>query len=163
MAFLSIARTAWETRVCVRSYASTQPCFTHSLLHSITPSLNHSFPHSLLHSLLHSLTPSLTPSLTHSLTHSHWICVFGLAALHYAAANGLLDCAKFLVEKGCPYTANNSGNTPLHWAIQNRAVDIIKLLFKAYKNVDVLAKNDFGLLSQLTVSQVQAAAATMPH
>eukprot|EP00056_Hartaetosiga_gracilis_P006743 m.100147 g.100147 ORF g.100147 m.100147 type:complete len:491 (-) comp12547_c0_seq28:1844-3316(-) len=68
----------------------------------------------------------------------------GNTALHYSAANGLMSCVRFLVKKNCPYTTNNSGNFPLNWAIQNKHKDIVKMLMKAYPEIDVLAKNDFG-------------------
>ncbi|EGD82340.1 hypothetical protein PTSG_03004 [Salpingoeca rosetta] len=68
----------------------------------------------------------------------------GNTALHYAAANGLMDCAEYLVKKKCPYLPNNSGNLPLHWAIQNKAADVVQLLMKSYPEVNVLQTNEFG-------------------
>ena len=49
--------------------------------------------------------------------------------LHYAAANGHLDCIRALVEHKASYSANSSGNFPLHWALdQSQSVEAVKLL-----------------------------------
>ncbi|KFG59949.1 ankyrin repeat-containing protein [Toxoplasma gondii RUB] len=54
--------------------------------------------------------------------------VTGQTALHMAAANGEEEIAKFLIQKGARHLANNMGNTPLHWAVTNQKLAIVKLL-----------------------------------
>lgn len=51
---------------------------------------------------------------------------------------------KLLVDAKASHFPNQSGNTPLHWAVQNKQADVVKLLVKRYENIDVLAKNSFG-------------------
>ena len=65
--------------------------------------------------------------------------------LHYAAANGHVDCLKVLIEHKASYMANASGNFPLHWALdQSKSLETVKLLLDTYPEVDVLALNSFG-------------------
>jgi len=71
---------------------------------------------------------------------------YGLSTcLHYAAANGHIECLKLLIERKAAYTANASGNFPLHWALdQSKSLDTVKLLMESYPEIDVLALNSFG-------------------
>lgn len=39
---------------------------------------------------------------------------------------------------------NESGNTPLHWAVQNQHESVVRLLLGKLENVDVLVRNGFG-------------------
>lgn len=39
---------------------------------------------------------------------------------------------------------NESGNTPLHWAVQNQHERVVRLLLDKLENVDVLVRNGFG-------------------
>lgn len=39
---------------------------------------------------------------------------------------------------------NESGNTPLHWAVQNQHEKVVRVLLAKLGNVDVLARNSFG-------------------
>lgn len=73
----------------------------------------------------------------------------GVTAVHMAAANGHLDALKFLLTECRPtpdYKANKSGNTPLHWALQNSEWESAKLILVNGQPgaVDVLQKNEFG-------------------
>lgn len=79
-------------------------------------------------------------------------------ALHRACANGHVDVVKYLIKSGASFCGNESGNTPLHWAVLNKASGIVKLLLRRYDNIDVLAKNDFGksALSEAFVAQETA-------
>nr|CEL65019.1 TPA: Putative methyltransferase [Neospora caninum Liverpool] len=57
----------------------------------------------------------------------------GQTALHMAAANGEEEIARYLiVEEGkfsCAlHLPNNMGNTPLHWAVTNQRLPLVKLL-----------------------------------
>ena len=67
-------------------------------------------------------------------------------ALHYACANGHLDCVQALVtELNAKHLPNLSNNYPLHWAVDNKHKEIVTLLCSRKDNyVDVLAKNGFG-------------------
>eukprot|EP00736_Rhodelphis_marinus_P008758 Rmarinus@m.25300 len=62
----------------------------------------------------------------------------GSTALHKAAANGHLGCAKFLVEHNAEFLANGNGQTPLHWAILNKRLDLVKYLLEACPDADVV-------------------------
>lgn len=72
----------------------------------------------------------------------------GACALHMVAANGHYDATVYLLTKCSPsprYQINNNGNSPLHWAVQNKRWAVAKLLLEAYSTeIDVLAKNEFG-------------------
>lgn len=62
-------------------------------------------------------------SVDHADPHSLSTC------LHYAAANGHVDCLKLLIEYKAAYSANASGNFPLHWALeQSNSLETVKLL-----------------------------------
>ena len=65
-------------------------------------------------------------------------------ALHYASANGNIDCLDLLLQRGARHLPNSSGNTPLHWAVQNKHADAVRLLLSRAPGVDVLQKNRFG-------------------
>lgn len=64
--------------------------------------------------------------------------------LHMACANGHVECVKQLLENGARHLPNASGNLPLHWAVQNKHREIVKLLVYGVKDLDVLARNNFG-------------------
>ena len=68
----------------------------------------------------------------------------GTSALHRAAANGHLACVELLAAAGCPHVANASGNLPLHWAVQQGHIDVVRALLRLYPGIDVLAQNEFG-------------------
>jgi ankyrin repeat protein len=65
-------------------------------------------------------------------------------ALHYASANGNIECIDLLLQRGARHLPNSSGNTPLHWAVQNKHADAVRLLLARAPAVDVLQKNGFG-------------------
>ena len=67
-------------------------------------------------------------------------------ALHYASANGHADCVEHLLRLGARHLPNSSGNTPLHWAVQNRQASAVRALLAAppTAGVDVLQRNGFG-------------------
>jgi hypothetical protein len=65
-------------------------------------------------------------------------------ALHFAAANGHIECVRALIKAGAPWTKNENGNSPLHWSIQNKHADVTVLLLSTYTDADVLDKNEFG-------------------
>lgn len=69
----------------------------------------------------------------------------GNTALHRAAANGECECIKILIKYGSKHIQNLQGNYPIHWAAQNGKTEALKLLFDNYVDVDVLARNSFGL------------------
>lgn len=74
----------------------------------------------------------------------NWADDNGKTALHAAAANGHLECAKLLIAKGAKHKANSrlgrpgalcvrllcacSGSLPLNWAVFRKEVAIVKLL-----------------------------------
>lgn len=72
----------------------------------------------------------------------------GATALHMAAANGHSEALAFLTSECVPkprYLANNNGNTPLHWALQNKRWAAARTLLKSCSEyIDVLGKNEFG-------------------
>lgn len=72
----------------------------------------------------------------------------GATALHMAAANGHCNTLKFLLTECQPkpkYTTNSSGNSPLHWALQNGKWEAaLMILTCASESVDVLQRNEFG-------------------
>jgi ankyrin repeat protein len=72
----------------------------------------------------------------------------GSTCLHMIAANGHLDILNILIQQcsSLPnYTANFAGNTPLHWALQNKQWSTAQLLLTTFSDsIDVLQKNDFG-------------------
>src|SRR6056297_1296860 len=62
-----------------------------------------------------------------------------------ACANGHVDCVAWLIDQGVEgCAANESGNSPLHWAVQNQHEAVVRLLLEKLENVDVLARNAFG-------------------
>ena len=61
-----------------------------------------------------------------------------------ASANGHGGCVDLLISAGAQHVCNDSGNTPLHWAVQNKHIDLVKTLLKTYADADVLSKNSFG-------------------
>lgn len=68
----------------------------------------------------------------------------GNMALHRASANGHTSIVRLLAAAGSPHTPNASGNTPLHWAVQQGHLEATKALLELYPNADVLAQNSFG-------------------
>ena len=69
--------------------------------------------------------------------------VGGNTALHRAAANGEVACMEVLKKRGALHIANDSGNLPLHWAVQNAQLAALKYLIAEY-DVDMLSTNDAG-------------------
>ena len=65
-------------------------------------------------------------------------------ALHYLCANGNLQGTRELIRRGARSLGNSSGNTPLHWAVQNKHLDVTAELLANLPGCDVLQKNDFG-------------------
>ncbi len=74
-------------------------------------------------------------------------------ALHYAAANGELLIVLYLLKNGALHLQNSNGNYPLHWAVQNKRIEISRALLQMkwkckedgnFRGVDVLARNSFG-------------------
>lgn len=68
----------------------------------------------------------------------------GSSALHMACANGHADVARTLLKRGAAFAANASGNTPLHWAVQNEHDAVVEVLLSTCDSALVLAKNQFG-------------------
>lgn len=69
----------------------------------------------------------------------------GSTPLHYACANGQLECIKVLVSAGAKHLPNKSGNLPLHWCVQNKKVACVKWILKHFTDLDVLQKNSAGV------------------
>lgn len=68
---------------------------------------------------------------------------FGETLLWESARNGLMKFAKLLLDHGAnANTCDKDGWTPLHIAVQNQDINMVKLLLK-YK-ADVNATNKFG-------------------
>ena len=64
----------------------------------------------------------------------------GLTALHAACANGREAIVKELLARGADTTlANDAGNTPAHYAAQQKQAACLKLVL-----TDSLKKNNFG-------------------
>ena len=61
-----------------------------------------------------------------------------MTALHYACANGHVECAAALVERGAQHLPNDSGNTPLHWAVQMQQLETVKFLLES-RNFETLS------------------------
>jgi predicted nicotinamide N-methyase len=93
----------------------------------------------------------------------------GSTALHYASANGHLSCVGSLLDAGATFRSNNSGNTPLHWAAQNKHREVFELLCtddRIKGNVDVLAKNADGksaLTCAFATGDVEMAKIALAH
>lgn len=51
--------------------------------------------------------------------------LFGQTALHYAAFGGSMDCVVYLLRKGLPFDQDQSGLTPMHFAVQYEHEDLI--------------------------------------
>ncbi|OII77548.1 hypothetical protein cand_017080 [Cryptosporidium andersoni] len=74
----------------------------------------------------------------------------GCTALHKSSANGHEEIVKELLKLGANISKqNNCGNTPLHWAVTNKKLNIIKLLLGDKRHPskggsDVLLKNNFN-------------------
>eukprot|EP01038_Epipyxis_sp_PR26KG_P015858 gene15858-21491_t len=69
----------------------------------------------------------------------------GNSALHFAAANGHVQCIKALHKTGGKLLKNSEGNLPLHWAAQNKQLESLQCIFELYGDeVDVLVKNNLG-------------------
>lgn len=45
-----------------------------------------------------------------------------------ACANGNTECAAILLEAGAAVVGNDSGNTPLHWAVLNKHIDVVRVI-----------------------------------
>jgi hypothetical protein len=68
----------------------------------------------------------------------------GNMAIHRASANGHTNIVRLLAAAGSPHVPNASGNTPLHWAVQQGHLEATKALLELYPDADVLAQNSFG-------------------
>lgn len=69
----------------------------------------------------------------------------GNTALHRACANGHLDVAVILFDRGAKYLKNESLSTPLHWAAMNGHLNIASFLIEKYNDdVDIYGKNVLG-------------------
>lgn len=66
-------------------------------------------------------------------------------ALHKASANGHLAVVQLLLASGAAHTPNASGNSPLHWAVQQGQLPVAQALLAHFPDIDVLAKNGFGM------------------
>lgn len=65
------------------------------------------------------------------------------SALHMAAANGHVRIIEFLVkEKKAKFSRNRAGNTPLHWALENKQEGAVLALIRDVPEIDVLEQND---------------------
>ncbi|TDH69419.1 hypothetical protein CCR75_002858 [Bremia lactucae] len=64
--------------------------------------------------------------------------------LHMACANGHITCVHELLHHGAKHVPNANGNLPLHWAVQNKHREIVKVLVDTVTDLDVLARNKFG-------------------
>lgn len=68
----------------------------------------------------------------------------GNTALHMACGNGHFECVLLLIHFGARHLANKTGNYPLHWAVQNKHIKVVKALLKKFDDIDVLSRNEFG-------------------
>ena len=70
----------------------------------------------------------------------------GTTALHMACANGHLEIAAALLQRGARHVSNAAGNTPLHWACLNGKAEVAALLLDKCGpgEVDVYLKNGQG-------------------
>mmetsp|Transcript_309 Transcript_309/g.392 ORF Transcript_309/g.392 Transcript_309/m.392 type:complete len:410 (+) Transcript_309:174-1403(+) len=68
----------------------------------------------------------------------------GSTGLHRACANGHTNVLSFLLDLGAEFRPNESGNTPLHWAVQNKQLEAVKVLCERVKELDVLVQNSDG-------------------
>ncbi|KAL4232517.1 Ankyrin repeat domain-containing protein 6 [Mactra antiquata] len=67
----------------------------------------------------------------------------GRTALHYAALNGYVDVARFLIEKGCDINLQDaSGYTALHRAVSQGHVDVISVLLE--RSCDINTQDEHG-------------------
>eukprot|EP00919_Chromeraceae_sp_WS-2016_P008024 GHVR01018962.1.p1 GENE.GHVR01018962.1~~GHVR01018962.1.p1 ORF type:complete len:165 (-),score=36.01 GHVR01018962.1:267-761(-) len=75
----------------------------------------------------------------------NYVDKYNNTALHKASANGHLDIVKLLVDtykaKSIP---NQSGNTPLNWAVQNRHKEVVRFLLAEAGGTDAHHTNEFG-------------------
>ena len=68
-----------------------------------------------------------------------------MTPLHYACANGHLECVRVLQRFGAVSSPNVSNNYPLHWAVQSQHVEVVQeLLASNDPGVDILVQNGFG-------------------
>ena len=67
----------------------------------------------------------------------------GNTALHRAAANGEVGCMGVLKKFDALHLSNETGNLPLHWAVQNKQLAAVKFLMDNYE-LDMLDKNVSG-------------------
>ena len=49
-------------------------------------------------------------------------------ALHYACANGHLECVQALKHAGALHLPNLSNNYPLHWAVEHKHKEVVRFL-----------------------------------
>eukprot|EP00960_Hanusia_phi_P027416 746828-Hanusia_phi.AAC.1 len=68
----------------------------------------------------------------------------GCTPLHFAAANGHVQVARYLLGQHAELSKNKRGNTPLHWAVQNSQEQVVELLL-AHERADVLDRNDMNV------------------
>ncbi|GBG35052.1 Ankyrin repeat protein, putative [Hondaea fermentalgiana] len=83
--------------------------------------------------LLWKMVPDMDPNVTDE---------DGNTALHMASANNHGEVVKFLlVEKGATFGKNKAGNSPLHWALENKQEKAVAALLEHGKDIDVLDQN----------------------
>mmetsp|Transcript_24213 Transcript_24213/g.48151 ORF Transcript_24213/g.48151 Transcript_24213/m.48151 type:complete len:403 (-) Transcript_24213:101-1309(-) len=69
----------------------------------------------------------------------------GNTALHLACANGEAGCVEVVLARpDAEHRSNESGNYPLHYASLNGHLACVNKLLERFKDIDVLAKNEFG-------------------
>jgi ankyrin repeat protein len=81
--------------------------------------------------LFSSLVLPMTPP-THTLSLSHSFTPFPPQVI------------RLLARAGASLLPNESGNLPLHWAVQQGDASLVTTLLDEFPNADVLAKNSFG-------------------
>jgi hypothetical protein len=72
----------------------------------------------------------------------------GTSALHFAAANGHLGIAKFLVQKGSSLTAqDNDGDNPFPIACGKAHDELVRYIWESYlsRGLELAVKNKFGI------------------
>lgn len=68
----------------------------------------------------------------------------GCTPLHYACFYKHIDVVKYLVEHGAPIDAiNAAGRTPIAWAVEQQAYDIVTYLLESEADPSITDKNNF--------------------